>query len=78
MISAVPVPIGVAGLVCAGIVRVRMAVLMKEPVVVYFSPTYWAIPSVVRVYMTPPLLLVTPYMKPLRSSDLPTNFSLWT
>jgi hypothetical protein len=74
MIGGVPVPIGAAGLACAGIVRVSMAVLKNEPVVVYFSPTYRAISSVVRLYMTPPLLLVTSYMKPLRSSYLPTNF----
>jgi hypothetical protein len=64
------------GLASDGTFRVSNVVLMWDPVVVYFSPTYLAISSVVLVYATPPFDSAMSYIKPLRSSDRPTNFSL--
>jgi hypothetical protein len=57
-VSGATVAGGAVGLVGTGTFRVRMAVQMNEPVVVYFSPTYQASSSVVRVYATPPLVFV--------------------
>jgi hypothetical protein len=46
-IGGVPVPTGADGLGCIGMLRVKIAVRMNDPVAVYFSPTYRAISSVV-------------------------------